>query len=146
MRGVCSREYNPRLTLIMFPDCWQSMLQCWQKNMHCRLCNRCPACIDYASIWTASSCPLALTQLEQELQQAAAQTASQALERAETIVNLYVGGLVHSEGLDEKERGPADELIFLAVACLVGTARHHLKPPFSKVDSLFRARTVNWSF
>ena len=47
---------------------------------------------------------------------------TEALDRTISIVDLFVSSLAHAEGLDEKERGPADELIALAVACLVGVS------------------------
>ena len=51
-------------------------------------------------------------------------TSEEAMNCAQSMMALYAEAREHARGLDEKERGPADELVPLAVAVLVGaTAR-----------------------
>ncbi|KAF6259405.1 hypothetical protein COO60DRAFT_1626075 [Scenedesmus sp. NREL 46B-D3] len=45
-----------------------------------------------------------------------------AAQHAQQLMALYAAALPHYEGLDERERGPADELLWLAAAALVRAA------------------------
>jgi N-terminal acetyltransferase B complex non-catalytic subunit len=45
-----------------------------------------------------------------------------AAQHAQQLMSLYAAALPHYEGLDERERGPADELLWLSAAALVRAA------------------------
>ena len=58
--------------------------------------------------------------MEQDMHLSLQTSLKDALDQAATTVRLFVGGNVLTKDLDEKERGPVDELIPLAVASLIG--------------------------
>ena len=63
------------------------------------------------------------TQIEEDLGLPVYEDSEAAVAHARQLARLYADALPLCEGLDDKDRGPADELIPLAVAALVAAWR-----------------------
>ncbi|WIA30679.1 hypothetical protein OEZ86_000751 [Tetradesmus obliquus] len=65
---------------------------------------------------------MAARQIHADLGGPAFDSPQAAAQHAQQLMALYAAALPHYEGLDERERGPADELLWLAAAALVKAA------------------------
>jgi N-terminal acetyltransferase B complex non-catalytic subunit len=66
--------------------------------------------------------PLLLPQIQSDLGAPSFSTPAAAAQHAQQLLQLYAAALPLYQGLDERERGPADELLWQAAAALVAAA------------------------